>query len=263
MGIRQEEELLPARAEAVAEQAAGPDGDQRLERLKAGAERIRFRTEEGEDARATVARRERRDDDERHRSGAQDQEQLRANPGDPEEHSGEHDVTRGGAEIRLEQDDRGSGERKEERRSDRAIGIAGRQSLPGDLRREQENEGDLEEFGGLEHHRSDRNPASGGVDRGLEKREDAQDEGAAVGQVHHPGPRERAVVDAGDEKRGDASDDERRDLLEEIAVGAAGGLRGRHRGSAVDHHAAEERQRHERREEDLVGRELTGHRPIP
>ncbi len=56
--IRQEEELLPAAAEAVAEPAAGAHRDEGLDGLEPGAERVGLRLEEREEPRAAVVRRE-------------------------------------------------------------------------------------------------------------------------------------------------------------------------------------------------------------
>src|SRR5262249_55226798 len=91
------------------------------------------------------------------------------------------------------------------------------------------------------------------------ERERGERERRTVEAVDHEGPSELPVVRSIDDERRDPAEDEGRDLLEQVAVRVARRLAGRDGRCAVDHHAAEERQRHEGGEEDLVRGALLSH----
>ena len=81
VGIRQEEELLPAPPEPVAEPSPGADGDQRLDRLEPRSQRIRLGPEEREQPRPAVVRREGdQDASSGHRRGAPKRKQRARAP---------------------------------------------------------------------------------------------------------------------------------------------------------------------------------------
>ena len=193
------------------------------------------------------------------RNGREQAEDEDAQPGarEPQEHRAEHGVAEGGAEIRLQDDDSRRHSREDESGNERLLRSPRDLGPARELMGEEKHERDLEELGRLEHGEAERNPAPRPVDGRAEEREAGQREGQPVEAVDEDGPSEPAVVGAVDDERGDAADHERRHLLEEIAVRIAGRLPRGNRRRAVDHHAAEERQRDERREEDLVRGELS------
>ncbi len=104
-GERQEEELLPAAAEPVAEPAAGAHCDEGLDGLEALAERVGLRVDERQDPGAAIVRREQHGRERGMSASNPVEEEPRPRAGQPEKHGAEHHVAGGGAEVRLEHDD--------------------------------------------------------------------------------------------------------------------------------------------------------------
>ena len=124
-----------------------------------------------------------------------------------------------------------------------------------DLIREEEHQRDLQEFGRLQGERADDDPSARGIDGGAKEHRDAQQEAYREPPVNDQRLPEVAMVDARHHERQGEPDDQRRELLGEIPVRVAEHARRLGRRRAVDHDAAQQRQREERGEEDLVGSE--------
>ena len=88
---------------------------------KPGAERVGLGVQKRQQARPPVVGREHQGREHReHREGSEE-EPARPRAGQPQEHRAEHDVAGRRAEVRLQHDDAGGGQREDERRHERAL----------------------------------------------------------------------------------------------------------------------------------------------
>ena len=244
------EEFLFALHQAHAGEASGTHGDQRLQQLKTRAQRVGIRIEKCHQPGLTIRHVRNQQVEHRQCRRAADDKPLPRKTRDKKHGRGdEHDVHRR-AQVRLKHDQHHEEENRRNRGENgmQKIFLAefhfrGGATLQVQKPSEVKDDRELSEFGGLDAHGAELDPAMGGVRLVEEKRSDEHEQHDANGGAHHSGLAKAAIIGAHQGKHAEDTEDEPGRLAQQENIWAAVLMVGGYRRRAKNHYRAKQAQR--------------------